>query len=197
MTARRARGPAPSLGLVLFHGAGSDREHSSLVLLEEHLAPIPVERVNFPYRAKPGRRPPDREPVLVQSVVDASASAAAAHSLAPSRLVLGGRSMGGRMCSLAVARGLPAAGLVLISYPLHPPGKPEKLRVDHLPDITVPVLVIQGTRDPFGTPDEVAHCFTTVSAPVTHEWVEGGRHDVEGADRQIAAAVAAWLSALV
>lgn len=189
MAARRRR----PQGLVLFHGAGSDRDHSSLVLIERRLAPLPVERVNFPYRTRPGRRPPDREPVLVQAVIDAAASFAQTAAVAPATLVFGGRSMGGRMASLAVARGLSAAGLVLISYPLHPPGKPERLRIDHLPDISVPVLVIQGTRDPFATPEELQRHFAAVSGPVTYEWVEGGRHDLKGADEQIADAVTRWL----
>ena len=71
----------------------------------------------------------------------------------PDRIVLGGRSMGGRICSMAVADGLPAAGLVLISYPLHPPGRPERLRIEHLPALEVPCLFMSGTRDTFGTPD--------------------------------------------
>lgn len=100
------------------------------------------------------------------------------------------------MCSIAVARGLPAAGLVLVSYPLHPPGKPDKLRVDHFPDIRVPVLVIQGTRDAFATPDELETHFSTIKAPVTHEWVDGGRHDLKAADQQIADSVASWLRTL-
>jgi uncharacterized protein len=191
------RSPRQRAGaVVLFHGAGSDRDHSSLVLLEERLAPLAVERVNFPYRNKPGRRPPDREPVLVAAVAEAIAECASRHRVATSRIVVGGRSMGGRMCSLAVARGVPAAGLVLISYPLHPPGKPEKLRTDHLPSIGVPTLVIQGTRDPFGTPDEVERHLRAIASPVTFEWVDGGRHDLKGADEQIVASVASWLATL-
>src|SRR5262249_57714190 len=73
----------------------------------------------------------------------------------PGSLALGGRSMGGRMCSMAVSEGLPARALVLISYPLHPPGKPENLRVDHFPNLDVPCLFVSGTKDPFGSPDEL------------------------------------------
>lgn len=188
-----ARRPSP---LLLFHGAGSDRDHSSLVLLEEALAPRPVERANFPYRDKPGRRPPDREPVLLATVRERAAAVAAANGVPPARVVLGGRSMGGRMCSMAVADGLPAAGLVLISYPLHPPGKPEKLRTEHLGRITVPVLVVQGTKDPFGTPDEITEHLAAIGGPVTYVWIEGGRHDLRNADQRIVDAVSDWIPTL-
>ena len=90
----------------------------------------------------------------------------------PGALALGGRSMGGRMCSLAVAQGLPAAALVLVAYPLHPPGRPDRLRVEHLPAIDVPCLFVSGTRDPFGTPDELTAHTAAIAGPVTHEWVE-------------------------
>ena len=126
-------------GLLLTPGAGSDRDHHTLVALEAALAPLPVERVDFPYR-KEGRKAPDRAPKLIASLVDDAARFSGESGVSPERIVLGGRSMGGRMCSMAVAEGLPAAGLVLISYPLHPPGKPEKLRIEHLPalDLTCP-----------------------------------------------------------
>jgi predicted alpha/beta-hydrolase family hydrolase len=100
------------------------------------------------------------------------------------------------MCSMAVADGLPAAGLVLISYPLHPPGKPERLRIEHLPRLTVPCLFVHGTRDPFGTPDELMSHTAGIPAPVTHVWIEGGRHDLARADETIADAVQVWLAAL-
>jgi predicted alpha/beta-hydrolase family hydrolase len=193
MAPRRSRRPG---ALLLFHGAGSDRDHSSLVLLEERLAPLPVHRANFPYRTKPGRRPPDREPVLLASVRSEAAALAERADVAANSVVLGGRSMGGRMCSMAVADGLPAAGLVLISYPLHPPGKPDRLRIEHLPRLTVPCLFVHGTRDPFGTPDELTSHTAVIPGPVTHVWVEGGRHDLARADDLIADAVQAWLTAL-
>ena len=85
------------------------------------------------------------------------------------------------------------AGLVLICYPLHPPGKPDQLRVEHLPAITVPCLFISGTNDPFGSPDELAEWTATIAAPVEHVWIERGRHDLKGADATIAAAIAAFV----
>jgi predicted alpha/beta-hydrolase family hydrolase len=107
-------------------------------------------------------------------------------------MLMGGRSMGGRMASMVAANVDGAgpvgrlAGLVLICYPLHPPGKPERLRVEHLPAISVPCLFIGGTKDPFGTPDELLAWTATISAPVEHVWVDGARHDLRGADDLIA-----------
>lgn len=181
--------------LLLFPGAGSDRTHSSLVAIEQAVAPLPTVRADFPYR-KAGKRAPDRAPVLLDSVRDEAASLSASSGVAPERIVLGGRSMGGRMCSMAVADGLPAAGLVLISYPLHPPGKPERLRVEHLPAITVPCLFLHGTKDPFGTPDELTQWTATIAGPVRHVWLEGKRHELAGADAAIAGHIADWLREL-
>jgi predicted alpha/beta-hydrolase family hydrolase len=101
--------------------------------------------------------------------------------------------MGGRICSMTVAEGLPAAALVLISYPLHPPGKPEKLRVEHFPSIEVPCLFVSGTRDTFGTPDELLRETKAIAGPVTHVWIEGGDHGLRGKDAQVVEAVGSWL----
>jgi predicted alpha/beta-hydrolase family hydrolase len=178
--------------LLLAPGAGSDSRHATLRAVEAAVSPLPVRRMDFPYRLA-GRRAPDREPVLLDAVRAAATELCAETGTSPGRLVLGGRSMGGRMCSLAVAGGLPAAGLVLIAYPLHPPGKPEKLRTAHLPSIEVPCLFVSGTRDPFGSPEELEVATATISAKVTHVWVDGGRHDLKGADDAVASAVAEWL----
>jgi predicted alpha/beta-hydrolase family hydrolase len=199
MATRRARPGA----LLLAPGAGSDRNHSCLVAIEHAVAPLPVERMDFPYR-KAGKRAPDRAPVLLAAVVEAAGALAASAGVATERIVLGGRSMGGRMCSMAVAGGgemeavghaLPARGLVLISYPLHPPGKPDKPRTAHLPAITVPCLFVHGSRDPFGTPDELQAATATVTGPVTHVWLNGG-HDLKGRDADVAAAVVDWLGSI-
>jgi predicted alpha/beta-hydrolase family hydrolase len=116
--------------------------------------------------------------------------------VAPARIVLGGRSMGGRVCSMAVAEGLPAAGLVLISYPLHPPGKPDRLRIEHLPALHVPCLFVSGTRDAFGTPAELEQHTKAIPGPVEHVWIEGKGHDLKGQDLVIADAVADWVRSL-
>ena len=180
--------------LVLYPGAGSDREHSSLIRIESEIAPTPCVRADFAYRRQ-GRRAPDRAPVLMQAVVD-EVAALPARSRRP--LVLGGRSMGGRICSIVVADGLVvAAGLVLISYPLHPPGKPDRLRVEHLSRITVPCLFVQGTSDAFGGPDELSEWTSTIPGDDTHVWVEGRGHDLRSSDQLIAEAVATWLETTI
>ena len=178
--------------LLLAPGAGSSSTHPTSVAIEELVTPLPVARMDFPYR-KAGRRAPDRPPVLLDAVRQEAAALVAAARVRPDRLVLGGRSMGGRICSLAVADGLPACGLVLLSYPLHPPGQPAKLRIEHLPAITVRTLVVSGTGDPFGTPKELVTHLDTIGAPVTYVWVEGAGHEWKGRDRQIAEVVAAWI----
>ena len=180
------------MNLLLFPGAGSSSTHSSLLAIEAAVAPMHVTRADFAYR-KAGRKAPDRTPVLLQAVRDEAAP------LLADGLVLGGRSMGGRMCSMVVADAddpLPARGLVLISYPLHPPGKPDSLRVEHLPRITVPCLFIHGTRDAFGTPEQLLHWTATIPGAVTHHWLEGRAHDLKGCDAVIASTVAEWISAL-
>lgn len=188
MTAAR-----PIAGAVLlFPGAGSAASHPSLVAIEESLAPMPVARADFPYR-RAGRRAPDRAPKLIACVVEEAGLLAERAGVDAGRIVLGGRSMGGRMCSMAVADGLPAAGLVLIAYPLHPPGKPERLRVEHFPRLDVPCLFVSGTRDPFGAPEELEAHTATISGPVTHAWLDGARHDLKGKDTDLAAIVADWL----
>ncbi|HUR76379.1 MAG TPA: alpha/beta family hydrolase [Acidimicrobiales bacterium] len=182
-------------GLLLTPGAGADRNQSCLVALDEALSAkgIVVERMDFPYRIA-GRRAPDRAPVLVSAVRAGAAELARRAHARPTSLALGGRSMGGRICSLAVAEGLRAAALVLISYPLHPPGKPDQLRTEHFPDIEIPCLFVSGTRDGFGTPDELTKATKSIKGPVTHAWVEGGDHGLRRKDQIVLDLVASWLS---
>jgi predicted alpha/beta-hydrolase family hydrolase len=191
---RGARANAPG-ALLLTPGAGSDRTHPTLRAIERAVAPLPVARVDFPYRRE-GRKAPDRADKLIACVVDEAAKLVAKAGIGADRLALGGRSMGGRICSLAVAQGLPAAALVLISYPLHPPGRPDNLRVDHFPAIRVPCLFISGDRDSFGTPDELTAHTVAIAGPVRHVWIEGGRHELRGADATIANTVRDWLAEL-
>jgi predicted alpha/beta-hydrolase family hydrolase len=186
------RRPAAAL---LFPGAGSSADHRSLIAIEEALAPLPVRRADFPYRRE-GRRAPDRPPKLLACVVEEAGLLADGAGVAPEGIVLGGRSMGGRMCSMAVAEGLPAAGLVLVSYPLHPPGKPDRLRVEHLPALEVPCLFVSGTRDSFGTPDELEAHTAAIPGEVTHVWFEGKGHELKGLDDAIATEVALWFRSL-
>ena len=181
--------------VLLTPGAGTGADHASLVAIEEELAPIPVERMDFPYRRE-GRKAPDRAPKLIAAVNEGAAGLAAAHDLPSDALVLGGRSMGGRMCSMAIAEGLPALGLVCIAYPLHPPGKPDKLRIEHLPALDLPCLFVSGTKDPFGTPDELEHHLSVIPGDVTVHLLDGKRHDLKGADLEIATLVSDWVRGL-
>ena len=182
----------PVAGLLLTHGAGGDADQHTLVAVEEGLD-LPVRRIDFRYRRE-GRRFPDRAPKLIAEVRAAAEAFADDLDTTTARLVLGGRSMGGRMCSIAVAEGLPAAGLVLLSYPLHPPGKPDKLRVDHFGDVAVPALFVNGDRDPFGTPEEFKAHTGAIAGEVAMHWLEGHGHDPkERADTEIVAAVRAFL----
>ena len=181
--------------LLLTPGAGSDRNHPALRAIESAVAPLPTARVDFPYR-KAGRRAPDRAPVLINSIREEAAVLVAQSRIRPSSLALGGRSMGGRMCSLAVAEGLPAAALVLISYPLHPPGKPDTLRVDHFGALDVPCLFVSGTKDPFGSPAELERHAKEIPGQVTHVWIDGGGHDFKRHDDDVAEKVRDWLRGL-
>jgi predicted alpha/beta-hydrolase family hydrolase len=192
-----ARPPLTGIGLLLAPGASADRTQSALVRIDEAVTDLgaTVSRMDFPYRLA-GRRAPDREPVLV-GAVQAATAALAAEGVRPGRVVLGGRSMGGRMCSIAVADGLPALGLVLVSYPLHPPGRPDRMRTAHLPRLNVPCLFVSGTRDAFGTPAELEEAASAIPGPVTHVWLDGKDHSLRGCDTRVAEEVTAWLLGLV
>jgi predicted alpha/beta-hydrolase family hydrolase len=182
--------------LLLFPGAGATRDQPTLVAIERAVAPAwTTVRADFPYR-RAGRRAPDRPPVLMAAVRDELTA------IERGRVVVGGRSMGGRICSMvaAGADGLPppdtVAGVVLVSYPLHPPGKPDARRVEHLPDVHVPCLFVHGTKDPFGAPGELTRWTSTIPGAVTHHWVEGKGHDLKGGDAEVSSVVAAWLAEL-
>ena len=185
----------PDRAVLLTPGASAGRDQPALVAVEEALAPVPVERMDFPYRTA-GRKSPDKAPVLIDAVREGAAALATRTALAPERVVLGGRSMGGRMCSMAVAEGLAALGLVLISYPLHPPGKPENSRTEHLPKLDVPCLFVSGTRDAFGTVEELEAATASIPGPVTHVWLDGGDHGLRRRDDEVASIVRDWVLGL-
>jgi predicted alpha/beta-hydrolase family hydrolase len=180
--------------LLLTPGAGADRNQRTLLAIEKAVAPMPCSRVDFPYRLR-GSRAPDRPPVAVAHLRVEAQRLVADSGIEPDRLVLGGRSYGGRMCSMAVAEGLPAAGLILLSYPLHPPGKPANLRVQHFPLLRVPVLMISGKNDPFGSPAEFEEQVAAIPGPVSTVWLGGG-HAPTGGDGPITSAVLSWLAGL-
>jgi predicted alpha/beta-hydrolase family hydrolase len=180
--------------LLLAPGASAGRDQSALVAIDEAVSALGlrVERIDFPYRSA-GRRRPDPASTLTATIVAAAGDLVDAAGATPEAVALGGRSMGGRMCSIAVAEGLRAAALVLVSYPLHPPGRPDKLRTDHFALINVPCLFVSGTRDAFGSPAELEQATAAISGPVTHVWIEGGDHGLRRKDEITAAAVAEWL----
>ena len=166
--------------------------------MDDAFQPLPVARVDFPYR-KAGKSFPDKAPVLVQCVKDEVRAFAASLGVETTSLVIGGRSMGGRMCSMAVADvddPLLVAGLMLVSYPLHPPKKPDAVRVEHLPRITVPTLCVSGTKDDFGSPQELMEAFAVVPAPVTWQWVENARHELARKDEMVSHLAAEWVNQL-
>ncbi len=185
-------------GVVLFPGAGSNKDHSCLVAIEKTLVPVPVRRVDFPYR-RAGKKAPDRAPVLLTCVRGEVQQAADDWGVPLNQILIGGRSMGGRMCSMAIAgqdgEPLGVGALVCISYPLHPPGKPEKLRIEHLPKIKVPTLFVHGTKDPFASPEELKQFTKAVKGKTEYHFVEGGRHDIKNGDTEVANAIAKWIRA--
>jgi predicted alpha/beta-hydrolase family hydrolase len=164
--------------LVVAPGAGSGFDHPFLVGFARAMnaAGVATLRFNFPYR-EAGRRLPDRAPRAVEAWQAALAVAAARSPAEP--VWAGGKSYGGRMASMAAAEGMPAAGLVFLGYPLHPPGKPEALRDAHLYGIDLPMLFLQGTRDPFSGPAELTPVVARIGRAATVQWIDGANHSFE------------------
>jgi len=190
----------PSALLILAHGAGAGQKHPFMVASARGLAArgIDVVTFDFPYMAAK-RGAPDRPPVLERAFHDV-VSAARSWSRA-NRLFIGGKSMGGRMATHLGAEGLEGLrGIVVLGYPLHPPGKPDQLRVAHLPAITAPLLIVQGERDVFGSPAELAPHVAAMKADVTVHAVQGGDHSLiprsakgKGVHDEILDVIAAWM----
>lgn len=180
--------------LVVAHGAGAGMDHPFLVGFCRAMAEagIATLRFNFPYVER-GRRSPDPERVLRETWLAAFEDATDRAGTRP--VLAGGKSLGGRIASMCVADGLPAAGLVFLGYPLHAPGKTDRLRAEHLERIEVPMLFLQGTRDPFAQPDLLAGVLKGLGDRATLVPIEGGDHSfrVRGErtdDRTIGAALA-------
>lgn len=169
-------GPSSAPLTILFaHGAGLGMDANFMNVIAEGLAAADhrVVRFEFPYmaerRATGKRRPPDRAPVLAKTFADAARTSGAAQG----KLVLAGKSMGGRYATILAAE-MGAVAAIAYGYPFHPPGKPENLRTEHLAAIKTPTLICQGTRDPFGTKDEVPDY--EMSPAITLHWLEDGEH---------------------
>lgn len=170
----------PEAVLLLAHGAALRRDHPSMIALADALrdAGLSVFLFNFPYAEK-GRRPPDPAPVLVQTWMDVWAWAAGNERTSGVPVLAGGRSMGGRMSTMAASAHpgtFTPAGLVLFAYPLHPPGKPDKLRVEHLAAIRVPMLFLSGTRDSMVTAEVLEGEVKKLGKRARLKWLEGADH---------------------
>lgn len=170
-------GPKSGKGaLVLAHGAGAGMRSPFMTAFAEGLGRrgIAVYRFEFPYMqqmtASGGRRPPDREPILRQCWMEVIGQ------LRGTPLVIGGKSLGGRIASL-IADESGVAGLVCLGYPFHPPGRPERLRTADLAALRTPALICQGSRDPFGTYEDV--CNYCLSSTITVHWLPDGNHSLE------------------
>ena len=194
--------PADAVGtLVVAHGAGAGMDHPFLAGFCRAMGDsgVATVRFNFPYIER-GRRAPDPERVLRETWLAAFDAASERSQGSPT--LAGGKSLGGRIASMCVADGMPAAGLVFLGYPLHAPGKTERLRAEHLARIAVPMLFVQGTRDPFARPDLLAKVIDGLGERATLEPVEGGDHSfrvrgVRADDREIGASLAGWAAPFV
>ena len=168
----------PAGAVVLTHGAGGSREAPLLIRICDEWAARGwlAVRYNLPYRRRRPKGPPSGSAAADQAGVAEAVDAVRALTVGP--VVAGGHSYGGRMTSMAVADGLAVDVLTLFSYPLHPPGKPDRARTEHLPRITVPTVFTHGTADPFGTIDELRPAAALVGADAEIVEITGARHDL-------------------
>jgi predicted alpha/beta-hydrolase family hydrolase len=174
--------------LILAHGAGASQTSGFMTQTAGALAARGIETITFNFLySEAGRRLPDRNDKLEacwRGIIAAYRSGSIGGHGERRRLAIGGKSMGGRIASQVAAADPDAiAGLVLLGYPLHPPGRPDKLRSKHLPAIRAPMLFVQGSRDAFGTPNELAPILTTLTAPARLCVVEGGDHSFKVAKK--------------
>jgi predicted alpha/beta-hydrolase family hydrolase len=184
--------------VVLTHGAGGDRDSLLLqqVCGEWARRGWLAIRYNLPYRRRRPKGPPSGSAATDRAgIVEALTLC---HGLSDGPLIAGGHSYGGRQTSMVVAENPAQADvLTLFSYPVHPPGKPERLRTEHLPDIRVPTVFTHGTSDPFGTPAEVRDAAALIAAPTEVVEITGARHDLRSKALDVPAlAVAAALRLL-
>lgn len=180
-------------GLVLTHGAGGNCQMPLLVAAAEAFAAagVTVLRCDLPFRQRRPKGPPSPAGAAADRA-GLKQAAAAMRELAPGRVFLGGQSYGGRQASmLAADEPELCAGLVLLSYPLHPPGKPERVRTEHFPRLAVPVLFVSGTADPFGTPEELRAAISAIPAPTRLISIDGAGHDLKRGRFDLAAVVEA------
>ena len=180
VTALAYRCDAPGVAaLILGHGAGAGQRSPFMVAFAQAFAGRGIDTVtfNFPYTEQQ-RRVPDRRPVLDACYAAVMTEVRQQIASARQALFIGGKSMGGRIATHVAAadQELPIAGIVLLGYPLHPPGRPTERRDAHLPDVRRPMLIVQGSRDTFGTPAEFESLLKTLSPAPTLHIVDGGDH---------------------
>lgn len=190
-----AQAKSTDAAIILGHGAGAGQQSAFMVGFATALADRGVDAVtfNFPY-IEQKRKIPDRGPVLeacFQSVIERIRGEL---SSARRALFIGGKSMGGRIATQTAAADafLPVTGLVLLGYPLHPPGKPDQLRDKHLPAVRRPMLFVQGTRDAFGTPAELTPILNLLAPRPTLQVIDGGDHSFKISRRDPAAQQAVY-----
>jgi uncharacterized protein len=169
------------VSLILAHGAGANQMSAFMVRFASALAARGIDTVTFNFLySEARRRVPDRNDKLEacwRKVIGAFHDGKFGKRAAADKLFIGGKSMGGRIASHLAAQGVEdLAGLVALGYPLHPPGRPERLRDAHLARIRPPMLIVQGARDAFGTPEELRPALAPLGATVTLHVVEGGDH---------------------
>lgn len=189
------RGPLSGTLLVLWHGAGGDVDQAHLVAVAERAASLgaDVARARFDYRMQ-GKRAPDRMPKLVAHARDTIAKVKAKLPTPPKHLVLGGRSMGGRVASMLAAEGDPVDGLLLLSYPLHPAGKEERLRDAHLYDLEAPMLFVTGDKDALAKTHLLEPVLEELGPRATKQVFPGADHGMKKAPPEdVAHAAEAWL----
>ena len=181
-------GGPPAGVVVLAHGAGGDRDSVLLRNLYDEWARRGwlAVRYNLPYRRRRPTGPPSGAAATDRAgIVEAIG---VCRGLCGGPLIAGGHSYGGRQTSMVVASGDATADLLtLFSYPVHPPGKPERARTEHLPGITVPTVFTHGTSDPFGTPDELRAAAALVTGPTAVVEIAGARHDLRSKTLNVAA----------
>ena len=181
--------------MILGHGAGADQYGDFVTRFAGGLAVRGIGAVTFNFLySEQGRRLPDQNATLVacyRAVLEAIRQ-----KIGRRKLVIGGKSLGGRIASQIAAAGAHVEGLIFLGYPLHPPGRADQLRAKHLPDIKVPMLFIQGSRDTFGTPDELRPIIQNLKAPADLYVVEGGDHSFKVLKRAGVAQEHAYKSAL-
>jgi uncharacterized protein len=170
--------PADGPALVVGHGAGAGMDHPFIVGFCEAVADVGIAalRFNFPYM-EAGRRTPDQAKNAIGAFRSAFETAAERSGGPP--VLGGGKSYGGRIASMAAAEGMPAAGLVFLGYPLHAPGKTDQIRDTHLYDLTMPMLFLHGTKDPFAEPKELAEVIRRLGDRATLVDIDGAGHSFE------------------